>query len=167
MKILTCRGKEIFTASALIYAYVKWNRTAAAFDCLPLLDFGWSEQLPTFFFFLGTDALFRSNVTGLYWGRLLNFFSNSSSSFAKLKNKRWKNQRRNQLWIYNIAGFTNPNATQILSPDMIRPVSCTEVAGYNSPACWVVHMEKDPLRAQTEPVSCPHTDHTWCWCTAK
>lgn len=36
-------------------------------------------------FFLVTTVLFLSNVRGLYCGRLLNFFSNSSSSFPKLQ----------------------------------------------------------------------------------
>lgn len=36
------------------------------------------------FFFLVTDAVFLSNVRGLYCGKLLNFFSNSSSSLPSL-----------------------------------------------------------------------------------
>ena len=36
------------------------------------------------FFFFTTVVLFLSNVMGLNCGRLLNFFSNSSSSFPRL-----------------------------------------------------------------------------------
>ena len=43
----------------------------------------WTVELSLFFFFT-TVVPFLSNVIGLYCGRLLNFFSNSSSSFPRL-----------------------------------------------------------------------------------
>lgn len=53
---------------------------------LPLQVLGGSGgQDELFFFFLMTATLFLSNVRGLYCGKLLNFFSNSSSSFPSLR----------------------------------------------------------------------------------
>lgn len=43
----------------------------------------WTVELSVFFFFV-TAVPFLSNVIGLYCGRLLNFLSNSSSSFPRL-----------------------------------------------------------------------------------
>lgn len=51
----------------------------------PVLGLGRSGGLDAaIFFFLVTDAVFLSNVRGLYCGKLLNFFSNSSSSLPSL-----------------------------------------------------------------------------------
>lgn len=63
----------------------------------PLLGEGLSRGLVTLaFFLLVTAVLFLSNVSGLYWGRLLNFFSNSSSSFPKLLQiKKFKIKKHN------------------------------------------------------------------------
>lgn len=67
----------------------------------PLLVLVGSEGIfPVFFFFLGTGTHFRSNVIGLYWGRLLNFFSNSSSSFAELIKEKGCNQSAHDRNIY-------------------------------------------------------------------
>lgn len=52
----------------------------------PLQGLGGSGGLDVlFFFFLVTATLFLSKVRGLYCGKLLNFFSNSSSSFPSLR----------------------------------------------------------------------------------
>lgn len=61
--------------------------------CLPFPapdSSSWTLELSVFFFFVRTDP-FLSNVIGLYCGRLLNFFSNSSSSFPRLKSEVHKN----------------------------------------------------------------------------
>lgn len=57
--------------------------------CLPfaaLETSSWTLALSVFFFFT-TVVPFLSNVIGLYCGRLLNFLSNSSSSFPRLTSR--------------------------------------------------------------------------------
>lgn len=56
----------------------------------------WTVELSVFLFF-ATVVPFLSNVIGLYCGRLLNFFSNSSSSFPRLTSE----VQSLHSWVYN------------------------------------------------------------------
>lgn len=85
---MLCYGRELVLNSRVenVLTVMRWRDITVFLFSLPLTALetsSWTAE-PSLFFFFVTVVPFLSNVMGLYWGRLLNFLSNSSSSFPSL-----------------------------------------------------------------------------------